>query len=330
MAVIETHGDVMIETCMTLWHFANHERWYDEGLAASMRAMAKAGFTHVNWNVDAGSSYVYASAEIDYFAAMLSDAGLRGWSVHGSNGRNNLTEIAARGAEGHFIEGRKDYLSPHEWQRQAGLHLIRNRIELAAAIGARSVVMHVEFPDAVYRDRDTGEAAFQILHRSLDDLKDDCAKHGVRLAIENIPSLSIDDMSTLLDRVFARHDGSFVGLCFDSGHAQIVEPGGLTLLHTFGERLVATHLHDNDGRNDQHLLPGDGCIPFERVLAAIADTPYTLPLTFETPYRLYGTGYFLPEEVFYRRAYSVICEAEHTVRARRHRVRPADHRILVL
>ena len=103
-----------MDTCITVWHQPTHERWFDEGIRASLRLIADAGFSHINWNPDAGYSYVYAASEMDHIAAMLEQAGLKTWSIHGSHGKNGVSEVG-------LAETRKDFLSPHEWQRQAGL-----------------------------------------------------------------------------------------------------------------------------------------------------------------------------------------------------------------
>lgn len=51
-----------------------------------------------------------------------------------------------------------------------------------------------------------------------------------------------------------------VGICLDVGHANIAKVS----LRKFSDQLAplirSTHLHDNDGRVDQHLVPGSGTV----------------------------------------------------------------------
>lgn len=54
--------------------------------------------------------------------------------------------------------------------------------------------------------------------------------------------------------------------CLDTGHWNAFAPT-LDLPHMLADRLSATHVQDNDGKNDLHLIPFDGCTPF----ADIAD-----------------------------------------------------------
>jgi len=294
-----------MDTCITVWHLPNHERWFDEGVRNSLAAIRAAGFTHVNWNPDAGYSYVYAPSEIDHIATMLQGAGLRAWSVHGSHGKNTVSEVGRP-----FAETRKDFVSPHEWQRQAGLHLVRNRLDFAAAIGSPNIVMHVDLDETALRDPAEHAAFYDRLHRSFDALEPDCRRTGVSIAVENLPAAPMERMLEMFERLFARHGPEVVGMCYDSGHAQLSDPGRFRLLEAHGNRLAATHLHDNRSVRDDHLLPGDGEIDWPGLLSRIASTPYAAPLTFETPHSVYGMGYSLGEHAFYARAHSAISRIE--------------------
>ena len=69
-----------------------------------------------------------------------------------------------------------------------------------------------------------------------------------------------------------------VKICFDAGHAHL--EGGVTEALTIVRDLVATtHLHDNRGERDDHLLPYEGTIDWSDALAALPpDSPLTLEL----------------------------------------------------
>jgi len=41
-----------------------------------------------------------------------------------------------------------------------------------------------------------------------------------------------------------------------------------------GPRLWGVHLHDNDGTEDEHLLPGMGTVPFDDVAAALVEVGF--------------------------------------------------------
>jgi sugar phosphate isomerase/epimerase len=66
-------------------------------------------------------------------------------------------------------------------------------------------------------------------------------------------------------------------MCFDIGHAHIGD-GVLPSLELMREFLVTSHIHDNNGLKDEHLLPYEGTIEWKSALRAL---PQDLPLVFE-------------------------------------------------
>lgn len=301
-----------LATAITAWHWPTHERWFDEGVRRSLAQMKAAGFTHVNWNCDAGYSYVYSPSELEFISEIVDHAGLKAWAIHGSNGRNPTTEVG-----GGCLEARKDFLSPHEWQRRAGVDLIRNRIHLAQAIGAPVVVMHFDLDPDVADDPDASEAYFAILNRSLNDLKDDCARSGVRIAAENLTQLTVDQTLSQFSRILETHEPDLVGICYDSGHAELAEKGGFRILEEFGDRLITTHLNDNRSVRDDHLLPGDGNVDWDRLADLVAASSCAAPFVWETPYMHHGMGYNISESSFFHRAHPLIHQFEEAVARRR-------------
>lgn len=82
------------------------------------------------------------------------------------------------------------------------------------------------------------------------------------------------------------------GFCYDTGHEQC-HNFGKDMMALYGEKLCLTHINDNHGRfvpeddkihwgdNDLHLPPGDGIVPWDKVMDRIAKSPYTGPLMCE-------------------------------------------------
>lgn len=295
-----------METCITVWHWPLHERWYDEGICNTLALVKEAGFTHINWNADAGSSYWLADPEIEFTQKIIADSGLRVHSVHASNGRNPLTEINHNRGNPLIMESRKDFMSPHEWQRRSGVELIKNRVDLAKALGSPNIVLHIAVTDEVFRSEAAEEAFLAPIYASFDDLKSYCAENNVQIAIETLFCASAESFLKLYERLFARYEGSFLGLGYDCGHWELIDPGKTTVLDQFGDRLIATHIHDNFGVKDDHLLPFDGRMDWSLITNAIATTSYKTPLNFETPMDRYG----MPERAYYQRAHMVASRLE--------------------
>lgn len=278
-----------------------HQRWYDEGMRESLAWVREAGFTHINFTTDGGSSYMFSAPEIDFTAKMVRDAGLKVKSLHGSNGRNGVLEVSSLQDPTPVMESRRDIGSAHEWQRLSGIELLQNRIDLAAALGSPDIVLHIDITDGVFRSEHTQAAFFDPFWRSLDALAPYCAARGVKIAVENLMGASAESWLTLFAMLFDRYDDAFLGLCYDTGHWRIVAgEGGPSILEPFGHRLIATHVHDNHGTEDDHLLPFEGCIDWPRTMAAIGATGYVMPLNLETP----SDRHRLPELAFYQRAHA--------------------------
>ena len=102
-------------------------------------------------------------------------------------------------------------------------------------------------------------------------------KLRVSIALENTDRNSIKHLQYLLDNIKSLN----LGLCFDVGHHYLYN-SNFDILKKYGNRLLAVHLHDNYGgwydgydfTKDNHLLPFDGNIDFEKITKQIAKTKY--------------------------------------------------------
>jgi len=105
-------------------------------------------------------------------------------------------------------------------------------------------------------------------------------KRGVRIALENLRTLEH------LHHVFQNIHSDALGFCFDSGHQNCRTPNE-DLLSKYGNRLIALHLHDNDGfvtgaePEDQHKLPFDGTVNWQKTMAQIKASNHTGAIALE-------------------------------------------------
>ena len=94
---------------------------------------------------------------------------------------------------------------------------------------------------------------------------------GVQIAIEVLPN-ELSRAGSLVhfveDDVSLDDLGVDAGICLDFGHAHI-DGDVVDAIETVSEHLIATHVHDNRGRNDDHLLPFDGTIDWPAALTAV-------------------------------------------------------------
>lgn len=235
-----------------------------------LRRIAEAGFRYVHWCHHWRSDLFYREPELKHIERLLNKYNLNILDVHGSEGIERF------------------WYSPQEYARLAGVDLVKNRLEFAARFGADAIVMHAyPLPD----DPDTHELLWTQLRKTLDALEPTCRHLGVKLAIENLidfpsvrfhnlPRSEARDNRDLLERLFALYPPDVMGLCWDSGHGNLGYDR-IEVLEQFADRLIVTHLHDNDGTEDQHHIMFNGTVDWERTMRLITDSPYNKPLTLE-------------------------------------------------
>lgn len=234
-----------------------------------LRGIAEAGFTHIHWCHHWHTDFVYSKPEIDQIRSWLNEYNLQVLDLHASAGQE------------------KRWSSTVEFERLAGVELVRNRIEMAAALGADVIVMHPGTPRAGNEN-----AFWKSLRASLDALRPVALSHGVRIAVEN------GDWP-VIERILSDYPENYVGLCYDSGHANIGF-GSIDLLESVKSRLLCLHLHDNDGTGDQHKLPFTGTVDWAKLTRVIASSAYSKCVSLEVSMRNAGIG---DENEFLRRAH---------------------------
>jgi len=212
-----------------------------------LEKIAAAGFTHLHWCHHWNTDFLYSEPEIDQIERWFRDYGLKLLNLHASHGRE------------------KYWNSFLEYQRLAGVELVQNRIAMTARLGAEVVIIHV--PSSA--GEEVREAMLEPVRRSLDAVLPFAKSHGVRVAIENMESDDFWMLTTLLNE----YPADVLGLCYDSGHGNI-DGRGLDNLEKVKDRLIALHLHDNDGKDDQHKIPFTGTVDWERLARIIAASPY--------------------------------------------------------
>lgn len=232
-----------------------------------LERIAAAGFSHVHWCHHWNTDFLYDPVEIVQIKRWLREYGLQVLNIHASEG----------------VEKRWDSL--HDYERLAGVELVRNRLEMAAWLEADVVILHA--------------ASFYPLESQLESLaglESISRSLGVRIALENLSGLTYQR----LDALFSEFHPEFLGLCYDTGHGNMI-PGSLDQLEHLKDRLIALHIHDNNGAEDEHKLPFTGTINWSRLMEIVSVSPYDKPLNLEV-----GIGRHpeFDEDAFLKAAYT--------------------------
>ena len=222
-----------------------------------LKAIAEAGFTHIHWCHQWNTDFFYTAPELRTIKQAFQDFGLTLLDIHGSDGQE------------------KCWYSTDETVRQAGLLLVRNRMEMFAELGGiGSLMMHIP----AWRSNWTAEqvaqnqveARTEALYRSLDELFPYCEKYNCPIAVENHAS----DTFEAINRLMKKYDTKWLGITYDSGHGNIREGRGLELLELVKDRLMALHLNDNDHSGDLHQPAFYGNVDWQKVAELIDASGY--------------------------------------------------------
>lgn len=160
-----------------------------------------------------------------------------------------------------YIQAHAPYPRDYKGLSSADKRLSDNEIRLsmryAEALGIPHIVIH-----PIKGDVKENIAYFSSLL--------DRYEGNIRIAIENMEGDdeigSADELCEIADSL-----GERAGICLDTGHANIRGEDIPSFVRRCGGRLIGTHIADNDGKSDQHLLPGFGNIRWEEVIPAFRE-----------------------------------------------------------
>ncbi len=220
-----------------------------------------------------------------------------------NNGDHSLAEIVDRAESlgltpvqmhGPSLTRGFDLGSPDAGTRRWSIELSCKWLEHASRLDVPVMVEHAcEYHEDF-------EATMALVKDSFGEIAKVSLDTGVKVAIENefdprdllvpssrgrnmvVPSRVGCTMSELKDIVSESPDS--LGVCLDFGHANLQRPlfGLGDAIRELGRDLIATHIHDNEGRSDQHMLPLMGNIPWAEATAALTEVGYRKPVIMET------------------------------------------------
>jgi sugar phosphate isomerase/epimerase len=181
--------------------------------------------------------------------------------------------------------------SGDEQRRATAVAEARAALELARHLPYRFLVVHLGVPSAASQGRPdparsgSSRAASkddnqpQAARRSLEEIVALAAAVGVRVAVEVIPN-DLCSPAALVELIEEHLEGVDAGICLDYGHAHLM--GDVAeAIETISGHLWTTHVHDNHGREDEHLVPFAGTIDWDAAMMATQKIGYDGPLMLE-------------------------------------------------
>ena len=157
------------------------------------------------------------------------------------------------------------------------------------AVGCHHLIFHplrqpgrVETPEFRQKIHEYNVRWFQDLLKAAEDndviinLENTFDSHHVQMPGDPpYPYTRAEDMLALARDI----GGDHVGICLDTGHANISAQNIPAMIRAFGKKLTTVHLNDNYGLispvyEDLHLFPGSGRIGWDEVFEALKEVHF--------------------------------------------------------
>lgn len=138
-------------------------------------------------------------------------------------------------------------------------------IHLASVLPGEKVLT-IPFPCFRGTDDERSES-IQTVKNELESLSEDASRHGVRIAAELQPGHLFGTISNFQNMTSVWPFDIFYNL--DTGHANAAGEDVPSIVKLLGERIIGTHLCDNDSIINDSLCPGKGSISWKETLDSI-------------------------------------------------------------
>lgn len=169
----------------------------------------------------------------------------------------------------------------YEEIRKAYVEEMKKEMILAKRLGCTKVNLHSHCQGMYIRDEKSKKVIINNYIKSLRELVAYANKIGIRLMLENSGErgeiTKFEDIKKIIDNV----PGLYCHM--DLGHVFIWDgmKGIEKYLKTFKNKLIHIHMHDNNGKQDEHIAIGKGKIDYKKVYKWIKEINYNNTITLE-------------------------------------------------
>ena len=199
------------------------------------------------------------SAAIDQLAGWLEQTGLVLHGVHAP-----ITDRLS--PDGEWGAAISNAVSDNT-RREAAVREADAALAIVKRIPASVFVVHLGTPTL-----QGGENSRTAAFRSAAEICRLARAAGVQAALEVIPN-DLSDGQSLVTLIERDLEGLNAGICLDFGHAFLMGDVPDTI-EAVAEHVVTTHVHDNDKRKDDHLVPFEGRINWDMALMTMQKIGY--------------------------------------------------------
>ena len=167
-------------------------------------------------------------------------------------------------------------------QRAERFEKMAKSIRGAAIIGCKNMVIHNMMP---YGARDLSKEVVREINRDfMGRLAEIGKEYGVVVCMENMPFIhqhfaTCEDLLCFVKSM----NTDWIRFCLDTGHASVWQHSPADCVRLVGKDYLRTlHVHDNNGKNDNHWNPGAGVIDWDAFGQALREIGYDGVFSLET------------------------------------------------
>ena len=171
-----------------------------------------------------------------------------------------------------------------EANRTAVVEKSLRTIDLAAELGAKALVIHIAGRHGSCKGI-SDQAIFEANVKSLSEMAKHAENMPVRLAIENLMTDTNRQGCRIaeLKELIAVAGSERIGICLDTGHANVDGLDVPEAVLECGPQLIASHIQETCRGNDLHVFPftlrrGKSTMDWFRIFGAFAEIGYPFPL----------------------------------------------------
>lgn len=167
---------------------------------------------------------------------------------------------------------------------EATLNFIKKEVILASNLGVENIVIHSGRAEFDFIEKAIAKN-LTTLKKNLNETVKFAKKYGIRIGLENTCS-AIKLTRTPEELLKIIGSVKSLGMTFDIGHANVVTSDPIGYFKKVKNYIINIHIHDNDGKSDQHNLIGKGNINFDTFLKECKNSNYYGPFVLEIfPYK---------------------------------------------
>ena len=257
------------------------------GPEAGFRLIRACGFEAIDWNIDRGWDRAAVTAgRLEGSIFEQSDEAVLAFFADelAEIRKNGLVITQAHAPFPSHVRGVPGF-------REYAVDIYRSCIRLCHAVGCRHLVIHgisCRYNEPEMTAGDMWEKNMALFGELIPTLLETDVTICLESPFASTPLVTEGvcsdprDAVAMIDGLNAAAGRECFGLCLDTGHLNLLRKNVVNYIRILGTRIKALHIHDNNGVDDQHMMPFTGCFRWQEFLSTLREVGYKGDLSFET------------------------------------------------